>query len=71
MNKGLAINFDFSFTIKIADISLESILTVFREFLPEILTQFISNILSGYAEYIMSKPEKPFECDNCKKPIES
>lgn len=65
MNKGLSVNFDFNFTINIADISLENILTAFKEFLPEILTQFIANILSGYAEYVMSKPDKPFECDNC------
>lgn len=65
MNKGLAINFDISFRIKIAEISLESILTVFKEFLPELLTQFIMNILLGYAEYVMSKAEKPFECENC------
>ncbi len=65
MNKGLAINFDISFTIKIAGISLETILTAFKKFLPEILTQFITNILLGYAEYVMSKSEKPFECDKC------
>lgn len=65
MSKGLAFNFDISFTVNIREISLENILTAFKEFLPEILTQFILTILLGYAEYVMGQKDKPFECDKC------
>lgn len=60
-------NFEFSvkYNFDLKEISLESILNVFKGILVELLEELMQGVLIQYAEYLMDLSEKPFSCRCC------
>lgn len=61
----ITVDFDCQFRVEINDCSITTILSAFCKLLPQILTDFIQKVLTGYGEYVMALEKKPFCCDEC------
>jgi hypothetical protein len=63
--KGITINFDCQFEVRLKESTLSSILAAFAELLPQLLTDFFQKVLIGFGEHAMALKKKPFACGCC------
>jgi len=63
--KGITINFDCQFEVRLKESTLSSILAAFAELLPQLLTDFFQKVLIGFGEQAMALKKKPFACGCC------
>ena len=61
-DKGITINFNCQFEVRLKDSHISTILAAFAMLLPQLLVDFFQKTLVGFGEYAMSLKKKPFAC---------
>ena len=61
----MKINFAANYDLDLPDCKLDSIIYVFTQLMPLILTDLFHSILRTFADEYMAQNEKPFCCDKC------
>lgn len=64
-SKGITIDFNCQFEVRLKDCTLSTVLAAFAEILSQLLTDFFQKVLVGYGEYVMNLKKKPFRCECC------
>ena len=64
-SKDITVEYDCHIHVSLKDCHLMTLLAAFAVLLPQLLTEFLENILLGYARQVMAWPHKPFACDRC------
>jgi len=61
----MTISININYKISIPDCNIETIIACFKKLLIIFLTDFITTILTEFAEYYMNQESQPFKCKKC------